>query len=625
MTTTTLTAPLTLCWTQIKILRWLLLVLVATLIFQLIGSMQSNQIVIATSVYSVVFLTLLAFFVGPVVFGGEHLAGASDYLRTRPVSPRLVFAIKILFVVSICLTCAYGVKRSIGVHRSIDHILLLSLYLSLGFWTSTVTILYKDVVRGFLVGSVSLVGGTMILLYLLEDVFHLIDDTTSGGFGITGEFFTLHLLAISPLVFFAMVSTADRWARLGKISFSLISTFALLFFAMNCFLPVAYYRVEGKVSWEGELDKTKYLLASRRVGDQILSVEGFQSHHQPMLSLVSREFDGQHLRVTLTSPLPEPMGHPVYHATLMNDRLVVFDHAGRHLTIYNIEDRNNPAILKTYSSEETSYLPEATHADNLLIREYREARFPRDATQMSMIEPPINILYRLNPLDGNLIRIERGALEDIRSHDSDRMLFGDGSPYHLTSNRSIGEYTIAKEVESGTQIVAQFEELALASISRNLLVAFPYDTQLLRERRQFSSLYLIGLSDPESPRMTEIRIPMRMAMPRRFLGLIERVYGNLGRTFKTRLQCYRGGDYLMVQSNKGKVGVWDTSTIREPEFIGLANGDVTRIVGDTFGYGRYPDAYTSFRRQDGALGFFTNNAQILWLEFPALMKEGNPS
>lgn len=81
----------------------------------------------------------------------------------------------------------------------------------------------------------------------------------------------------------------------------------------------------------------------------------------------------------------------------------------------------------------------------------------------------------------------------------------------------------------------------------------------------------------------------------------------------------------MVQSNKGKVGVWDTSTIREPEFIGLANGDVTRIVGDTFGYGRYPDAYTSFRRQDGALGFFTNNAQILWIEFPALMKEANAS
>jgi hypothetical protein len=92
-----------------------------------------------------------------------------------------------------------------------------------------------------------------------------------------------------------------------------------------------------------------------------------------------------------------------------------------------------------------------------------------------------------------------------------------------------------------------------------------------------------------------------------------------------------GAGYLgLWLGNRGRVVFWDIQDLEKPEYLGTVAVRAAYPYEDEQGvlfprrgernYHSLSGPTTPYRREDGALGYLFGD-RILWLEFPALMKE----
>lgn len=621
MTTTTFTAPLTLCWAQIRLLRWVLAILLTTLLVGFIGEVQGNHLIPISELYTKTFLMILAFFVGPVLFGSEYLPGAMDYLKTRPVSPRMVFTIKVSFLIVLSLICVLGWNHGIDSMDWHETILFIALFLNIGFWTSAVTILSKDLVRGFLLGTVPFFLGVGALAYLLEDVFYLLE-TGGEGVVIDGSFWTLFILSLTPFLFFAILSTCSRSSLRHSLSVSPVGTLSFLMFFLGCLAPsFADYR-EGNSNVDTLIgEQRNSIIASRRDGDRVLTVEREYKGEKQALHLTERHFNGKTLEVTASSDLVGDINAGSVAAILTEDRLLIGE-GQRKLTLFDITEPNTPRIVKTISDREGAISIQQFKPGFVLVT-FLEIRSDPDRIQL---DDTNSTRQSLALSTGELSEIQSSELAWVNYDFSSQKIFGKDSPFALDTH--LGEFIGIVHVEGSPRILGlRFGLFDVEAVGPGLIVGFEKNpVQGGKPIPDYTNPILFDFSEPTQPKRTVIDLPLRFTIPlyQNFIDVSKPSSDPKGQPIN--VHCALGSEYLLVYTTAMVLAAWDISVRADPKFLGLTDIRTFPIPDSVNSMFRssQPNTYTPFIREDGAIGYLTLYGP-LWLEFPALMKEEDPS
>ncbi len=584
MTTTTLTAPLTLLWTQAKILKWLVVLLILLFALSYGLGTATSDLGMASFFFSLFFFTFLAMISGPILFGAEFTKGAFDYLATRPVSHRMVFGIKIAVITIYCAVCAYLTRIVMGSGAPNLEIVLFPLYLNFAFWCGAATLVTKDTVRGLLYGVVTfvplgyLLRTTQILLFAdpITDVSRR-NITWSGldGLLLNMGVFTPVFVLLSPLLFLAILSIVNRCAFSKQVRVSLVGKISLAVFVVS--LLVA----KGVLHCTGAAYVSPYvggygITAARFEGDSLWLLE--EKLGPAILLWSAVPLNGETREPTIQCTLPSPEDSQVSAALLTHNRVMIVwrnNQAGLSTILYDISDPKDPIEIGPIDFR--NKFPRGEYMGNNIFKS----------------EVPIG------PIENYLKDPTREYYLDL----------SDTSVCKLPAD--IQETTRVVSIPTTSPDCYADEKMAFSPPESG-----------------FNTIHLIREMSKDVSEVTPIAIPLNLRIQSEIWMLEESWLGLPSFDFPNYSLSF-AGDYLIAWFEWGRCAVWDVSEMKNPIYLGDCPIPIYFLPMEK----KYPQVeYNSVkgeslfaRSEDGALVFPSNHNGILWLEFPTLMKEGEQS
>lgn len=577
MTTTTFTAPLTRLWVQAKILKWMVVLL--GLLFAVsigLGNARS-EIGMAGFFLALSFVTLLATISGPVVFGAEFTEGASDYLATRPISPRMVFGIKTVVIMIYCAVCAYLTRKIMGSNAPYLAVVLFPIYLNLAFWCAAATLLTKDTVRGLLYGGFTFIP-LMYLVTLANTVLFsdpIVDESGRNfpwsrldAFPFMMGLFTPIYFAFSPLLFLGMLSMANHFCYFQRVGFPLTGKVSLTLLAGFLLFAKAILWCDGSAYVSPFVGG--YGVSAARVGENSLIL--LETYTTGAI-LSSVDLEGEARETTYLGAIPSSTDSSVTGSLLTEDRALIvwWREKSRHSRqlLYDVSEPSNPTEMGSLGIE--GYISQGKYlGDNL-------------------IEATVRIGHATRPTETRVVQID-------------------------LSDGSIN--AVPPEIESATRLVGLPID-GPAAYKEELIAVCPQELG-------YTTIHLAEAIETGEPTPTEIVIPLKLRIQSKMWDLQKSGFDFL-RSGYPPVSLGFAGDYLIAWFEWGRCAFWDVTDFKNPRFLGDCP---TPLFFDSMATSFAQQFHTMFRSElvygqakDGSLVFPSTDNGILWLEFPALMKE----
>jgi hypothetical protein len=592
-------------------LFWPLIILVAGWLLASLMAGQRTPYYISDIAPSIMLIltAVLAFLVGPVVFGSEYAEGARDFLHSRPVSETKVFWSKTTALVAFSLLSAfilcYCLYRDPDVTMRSFMIYIFSVwmvFLVITFWCSAATVLARDLVRGILYGIVSLVITATATYWLwfgnvipwLSGMSHRYDYRYEHLWFVYGAI----PLALIPCAILSILRMAHSWeARKQLLLHS--SSLILMFLFLAWFFPTLFViRNDGKAVYAGQ-NEVSEVFGKTRQGNRLYLLH----------ALWRRSKTPAFQRLALSSvDLIERGGVPAPAAILETTFGTGLGMTEVHFT----ENHLQIAGTMTSPEDERSWIPFRRlfrFPDGKLISMEGEVG-GQNVSPTPQVEPSPEV-----ESETRLYRIES-------THDKPVpyaiKIYDRSEPSSATSK---GEIPLLACAVCDGNLLAGFETSFAAGKYPWKKVGGPVGGTFDDSRLSCQDLVLVDTTLAAQPKRVVIPIPGKLWKPYAFLV---DAFGNRHQLILFPPPISLGGGYLCVWFRVEQVvGVWDISHPEEPHFVGSAHlFDSSEPFKDTGLPGRGPaigGATTPVRRADGALGFVTRDG-LLWLEFPALMK-----
>lgn len=643
MTTTTFTAPAVLLWVQLKVLRWHFISL-----FSLGLLMAYSPSWLGMDSLFNLLIPTVAVLAGAFVFGSEYAHGSQDYLATRPVSARVVFAVKVAAVLGIWISALWLVdlwtsKRPYSVFLDFAPLpLIMALCLGLSFWIGAVSILLRDGVRGVLYGTptflVVLVSGGLLLSYLISVIAYLCSGIDWHPLWLHAYFNPIFLYLaglLSPLWFLGVLSQCWRFGRTRSLRLTGSSILGGVLFAWFILLFYGIQSTEGRIRGI-RYDEGGLVLAAVKDQDRLYWVEWTSpaskgDERYRILSLNHRRRSEEfkvHASLTFDA---SPSISRVPKVVLTQDRLLLIRDRGR--------------ILNLYSWGEDSPLEQIHEksASNLMI----EGSFPIWESEDVVTFYPRRDWRHEDPFEPVRIDLSSGAVEilpatmDAAAPESLPDLEND--EIVIRDMPGMKCPTIVYETVDSTTHSLMFPALGFhARVGESIAAVVPPDwdasdpaapeTDYFKPLtdRNLDDVRIYDLRNPSTP----VIVPPPLQVVRYIklldiLGFIRCLPDNA--RFGTPVIAMGGGFLSVWNQNPYLISLWDVSDPSSPAYIGSAayspynSGWPVSLEG-----GGYESDFSRFSiepviREDGALGYLTTGGTLRWLEFPALMKEADPS
>lgn len=675
-----MSATMTLLRLQVRLLLWPILITFAILTGSLFVAMKGGGFVgpddvAMTARVGVLFWTFALFtsFVAWIasawVFGAEYTEGARDYIRTRPVSERMVFWSKMSVLLPLIGCCAITAGLCTV---SILTPLIVVLFLNASFSIVTMTILFRDTVRGMLFGlpagifiAVALAvlgrvvcGPPMIGPYNLDIVFPLLSWTLCAPAS-----FILGAILLSPLIYLWAASWAHsfRWHSSPLPCFRscglLILPFAYFVFVAWSLstdgiavldpptdgpLPIAHVVVNNKmyvVSFDSS--KEEYLLyvidGNNPSSDaKVLSRFGhelFEEYGQRKPPQLALEGESELTNIDQFS-LIERRPHPKVfiddqHVVLLGSEKVstyIYQYTpdgisdcrkiqGEFDILDVIPLRHGMLRLKGNDPTKVGY-DEGNRGYAFRILDITKGEILEDHSQVPSDQSKYKIIY-----SGGRYYKERRS-----------RAFNYNSPQVIVSINDVN--TEGELCPNGPMIVVHTSTVdgtLIAALYMSGINNTTFETQNSREWTD--TIHLCDSSDLDHLKHISLQIPFRLKEPYQYL---DAVFGSIGLGWTrellhppTHLRCNQtlltlGGGFLCLWAcNLGRVAVWDVHNLDDIHFLGINRVPLFfPLIDQTDDQNSYlRPTTTPIVRSDGALGYVMRGYGLVWLEFPALMEE----
>lgn len=529
---------------------------------------------------------------GGLVFGIEYMEGARDYIATRPVSAAKVVWTKILSIIIYVVACHLAVSilsdKPIFSHYRYDNPGFLAALLIFAFSSAAFTILFQDFVRGLIGSGVMLaVLAFLINNYRISLLYNTSIDGSSHLRRLIGEpmleVSASLILVLIPLLALGFLTAIyhSRASHRFHIPISSLLLFGIVAAGMS-FIGMSS-SLEGKSSFN-------YLYGPGPGTWQVKEVNLLY------LEKVSEEVIIK--QVNLNTPSTEPSTGKISANLLGNGIPLSFcgdiitrasiSQAGKHnyhvqgIEIYKMI---GPTSAELVTSESVHYIQ-------------------HDPDHQSIVYlTPSDKWRRLSCCSGEIMD-ENNPPEIDQKRLESRQIFG--------PERT--EYNIQQANEAGWT----------AKLYPTGYTAPVQEIQLSRNNDNNEDI-------------------MRVPIPARFQtipNILVKVCYRLGFQFQSsgleyypstcswNLSITMGGGFLCVwDAQLCRMALWRFNGTESPEFIGIAPTrefrpeQIAGLTGPDPARDAIKGIASPYIRPDGALGFLFENYGILWLEFPALMKE----
>ena len=564
---------------------------------------------------------LMSWLSGALLFGAEYVEGANGYIQTRPVSANSVLYCKLVILLSqilINIVIFTSVGRAPELFRTPFSLLLFG---SIAVASAAFTVIFGDIVRGLLASGVIVVGGYfvsinfMIVRRLLTDPVIYPEEVSKMDFPPLGPLVLFSLIFTTFLVLLALLIAAfhSRWSCRLRLPVMAILSLVFSFVGINTLIACCWF--------DGDYSGT-YLLAKSPKGWQIqgnqLSWIGFTDHE----SFKINHLDLDDPEAIPTTSVIAPISFNWLNSVVYCENNVVITTASPSNPMQTgmgipMVDPSNPRIpiMEPY---ERKFDPDRVMAYRISGANPPELLLSQPVLNVNCRPASHEILYEMQDhswgkfewCSGNITSLtgEPGPFEPTDSHFRDTLRAGVWNPTDATD----GEWSAA----------------LITPVEEPLKNMDSYKGPVMG--REIS---LVNLAPDSSRDETRLEIPNRFFnTPYRGLkslcsfgfhsSLVDHTILRQSRSFFLTL----GGGFLCLWHGEiGRVAVWRITDPRAPEFVGIAP---TPIHGDNLAAGLVEsDLPPIFRnaapyvRSDGALGYLLPNTGIIWLEFPALMKE----
>lgn len=295
--------------TQIKILRFPIGVLLVLGLLRLFPVLPIPKDV--SYFFFPVLGVLLSALGAAHLFGSEYSEGSSGYLSTRPISRRAIFRIKLILLISLCFLSAlastsfaelYGIRKPYI--RLWELGVLFSAYLHAALWCAIPAVLFRDTLRGILVGIPVTVGSVW---WAATSFIHTIDQPKWGivlselEIDMIGYSLLLTLLLSIAALSIAYSSTEARrfqWTRTASTACALVSVYLLA-----CYLIV---RTEGELAISVDPDQNPHIVPALDSSGAV-GFANARKHYQDGSRHISYRPSGAVAGATRTIALPSPV------------------------------------------------------------------------------------------------------------------------------------------------------------------------------------------------------------------------------------------------------------------------------------------------------------------------------
>ncbi len=603
---------------QTRILLWSWLIPMAIIPISLLLSYEE------TIFGTVLVLSLASWLAGGFLFGAEYVEGAKEYIQTRPVSANAVLYCKL--VILLCSVIIYGnllyqvhfiqPKTPAGIYETPYPSLI---FISVALCSAAFTVIFHDVVRGFLASG--------ILIYL-------------GYFLSNSISVKVHFLHLS-------IRCVPRGWEFQQDPFSLVVLFFVIFSIPFCLLTVLI--TSFHIRWSHCL---RFPIMAILSGTLFLMAL--------WTAFSCRWFDGT------TSLCRATPGDPKGWEVQGNQIQWIENNPGEALSFkyLDLDDPQASPALYAVLSASTELVKERIFHGNLAIIVSRilnpqdlykagvPGSFPRKDWPreggLDYVKPQCMDVYSLNGMNPPE-QILSQVVFDVRHHP------GLHETYYQIDKKNWGRIdwcsgniaSLTGEPAPYKPCGSNFKDTLKAGVWNptdatdgewSAVLTSPVEGSTGNQQKDSQPIMgkeiALFMRDENGPRdETTIPIPNRFFnTPYLGLKMLQRIGFPTSIVANTKQHSSRhffltlGGGFLCLWHGEiGRVAVWRVTDSHAPEFIGIAP---TPIHKDDLAAGLVEsDLPPIFRnaapyvRSDGALGFLLPNTGIIWLEFPALMKE----
>lgn len=643
-----MTAAIVLLQTQVRILIWPILAVLAGLVVLQVSS--TRDLFFLPFFTGLGLINVVAVIVaGPLVFGTEFAEGALGFLRTRPGSPRLVFNCKIglLFLLAALATIVIGhvlppdsPANLLPYHIPLE-LTIWAILLNASLCCAGVTILCRDGIRGLLYG-IPVFLGLLTLAWLIRwphvlsnvTVLDAIHPSEAYHFG-PHPYPSKDLLAagatiLSPFPVASLLASIHRSTSLGR--FTISPAVYPIFVVFLLYIGVCTVSVsdEGKTYYQGFEGKN---WAMRSENGDVFLVHSPRSHPSQTRKVEWRQGEVElvpHRRIDLMTPIPRELGS---YAVIHYDRehLVIKAWArqvgsqtgSNNLEVFNVGESGAFESIAKIEGQ-SGYVGRVHKIDSSHLAIYRTFRKDDGTVDQSS-------WVSLNLTTGCLDPIEPDAIPSDPWHE---VTVGNRR-YRLDRKLDTIQIEWISETDDNN-LKTQMPRLPVMVAAQNILVGIepaeigqnsvPEDwapdrfTPVLYDLTDPGKITKIAL---DTPRKVLFSTLVDHSLPERWRDLLYKNFSNLVPFIRLTLS----DGYLVVWYEiLGRAAVWDVNDAQNPLLVGTApipgNSFLTLpsevIENDAM---IVSGPATMLRRSDGAIGFFLLDGAFVWFEFPALMKE----
>ncbi len=543
---------------------------------------------------------------GAILFGEEYRDGGKDYLSTRPVGAEKVLEVKGTVLLFISFLCVIPAGLTFNWYR--DH---LRDTLFVGFtWMAAIdaaflfaisTILLKDIVRGILWGMLVvppvvwglIIGWNSLVLdrakvLSTDETIVLLPSTTASILSIvTGLFVIVPVLGLLSTVYLS-----QRYGRIRITKTLLLGSVGMILWSAGVY---SQRKTEGITTVTRDASGSySEILGSRIVEDRLVWIG---KHGQKVFLNVDSVVDEKTERAgPIELKLPGAECEEVY---LNDDRLLITDFRDNKGRLYDVSDVGNPRVIKDLS---LTWSPAVAYQVHGSVYTY---------TPVEAASPEIRTIRLSDGVIKDETQTHLSKLESLQWWRWTWKLFMTEDDWEVYEAKNI-EYMLSPSFD-GVKLLMGIrakDSLNLATISAS------------------DGFKCIDLShfNPDSDVINgKVRVPIRFRVPWIIPQIIAKWIPSFQMAVLYDLYLTVGNGFLTL-SHGDRLAVWDIRNPSEPTLVGFApipkwtNLDTTYTI-----VGHSPQLPTQpILRPDGALGYLTKQG-LIWLEFPALMKETDPS
>lgn len=585
-----MSATMALVRIQLHFMKWPIAALLS--VFVVVFLLSKLTDVLALGDILALAVVILVWIASAWIFGAEYVEGSRDYIATRPVSPRMVLGSKLSILLAFVFGCSAFIVMPTPPQMIVPVIVAL---LSLSLLTASMAVLFQDTIRG-------LMGGPVLLLFS-AGIWHLLESQ-----------FTKSSITYYPEGLEVPIEPSFPWPSLGPIHIlpiPLLLLVCLYMIYMSAARREHFLRpvIVSILIWTTFLSTLVYLQIRHRGKSALYSIESIGLTQWEVQQGLLRYVTSDHQEIRVHTLNLEDL-----HAS-PTDRFVADRPAGATSNLWGVLRDNRLLSIQTIKDVQTGDLssqldlfaiPDDGGLSETLVSVHLKSG-------MTLLEGGRLLLHRE---DGQPLIADMHAAEVFQATPGTSLI-----PKSSTSeNPDLIGTPSSLQTRSGKVV---------AALSGTTVSVFP----ALR--------YISGSKDLAKINLYEIQespyYPMRLStvsVPDQFWISLSRQprydYARFGRNLEEErgnLFLIIAGGYLFLwYTTLQRVAGWDISDPKSPCYIGIFPIPDVRFQHGVLPLVQAQKASEAWRtslyhRSDGSLGFILLGQGVLWLEFPALMKE----